>query len=483
MNVLFYTHSKRSNSLKRPTTGGVSRTCVLKDDCSITSPVLELSLSEYPAYNYAYIPDFGRYYYVSDWTYYRGVWNCSLSVDVLTSWRDNILSTVAHVEYSTSDYSMDYTDNRITPTQEKEIITSSTPITLSAFDSTGCYILSVISTDANGYNGACAVYALTQAQLAEFSRTITAEGFWDTIWESLKNTFNNPFEAIVSCRWIPFSVSSLSGTVKNIFITYADTNVQGKLLTDNFVSQSSSMSLPRADVNPSFLDVSPFTSATLYLPFIGTVALDVDAYYKSDLVSISMKCDVVTGDIVYTIGSSFTAFTSTYSGNCATQIPLSNSMVDSLGMLASTAGVIGGVVSTVRAIKSPISVLTSSYNETKSMLSRETAIQAGALATGASALGVAKSAEVHTSTNGALSSRIGAKVSLSIQMVVMRSRVLETILSASRIATFGLPCYKTLQLSNLNGYCQCNGASVSAPATDAEINAINSLVNSGIYIE
>lgn len=475
MNVVFYTHSKRSNSLKKPT-GGISRTCVLKDDCSITSPVLELSLSEYPAYNYAYIPDFGRYYYVSDWTYYRGVWSCSLNVDVLTSWRDNILSTVAHVEYSTSDYSMDYTDNRVTPTQEKEIITSTTPVTLSAFDSTGCYILSVISTDANGYNGACAVYAMTQAQLAEFSQSITAEGFWDGIWESLKNTFNNPFEAIVSCRWIPFSISSLSGSVKNIFITYADTGVHGKLLTENFVGQSTSMFLPRADVNPSFLDVSPFTSATLYLPFIGTVALDVDAYYKSDTVSISMKCDVVTGDIVYTIGSSFTAFTSTYSGNCATQIPLSNSMVDSLGMLASTAGVIGGVVTTIRAIKNPVSAFTSA-------LSKETAIQTGALATGASALGVAKSAEVHTSINGALSSRIGAKVSLSIQMVIMRSKVLETLLSASRIATFGLPCYKTLQLSNLNGYCQCNGASVSAPATEAEINAINTLVNSGIYIE
>src|SRR5574344_93009 len=117
MNVQFYTHKKRNNSLKLPT-DGVTIACALKDNCSVTSPVLELKIDGYPAYNYAYIPDFARYYYVNDWVYYRGVWSCTLTVDVLTSWRSNILGTTAFVEYSSSNYSMDYTDNRVMPTQE-----------------------------------------------------------------------------------------------------------------------------------------------------------------------------------------------------------------------------------------------------------------------------------------------------------------------------------------------------------------------------
>lgn len=466
MNVQFYVHNKRSNSLKLPV-DGVTISCVLKDNCSVTSPVLELRITEYPSYNYAYIPDFGRYYYVNDWTYNRGLWSCSLNVDVLTSWRTNILDTTAFVEYSTSNYSMDYTDNRIMATQEKEISVTQMPVELSPFNSTGCYILSVISTDANGYNGACAVYALTQSQLAAFSAIITAQDFLDGIWEGIKNAFNNPFEAIVSCRWIPFSVDDLSGTVKNMYITYADTGVQGKLLNSNFIGHSFSMLLPRLGTNPTFLDTSPFVSATLYLPFIGTVQLDIDAYYKSDTFSIDMKCDVATGDIVYTVGSSFLAFTSTYSGNCSTQIPLSNNTTDSFGVITGTTGVIGGIVSTVVGIaaKNP------------------TLIATGLGAAGVAAVGTVKSAEVHTQTNGAISSRIGAKISLAIQIVVMRSKVLETVQSTSRIATFGLPCYKTLQLSTLNGYCQCDGARVTAPATDTELESINELVNSGIYIE
>lgn len=466
MQVVFYNHTKRSNSTKLPT-GGTEIACVLKDECSIVSPVLELKTDGHSIYNYAYISDFARYYYVSDWTFNRGVWRCTLNVDVLTSWRNDILATTAFVEYSSSNYSMDYTDDRIMSTQEKEISVSETPASLSPFSSTGCYILSVISTDANGYNGACAVYAMTQSQLAEFSATITANSFLDGIWEGIKNSFNNPFEAIVSCRWIPFSVDSLSGSNKNIIITYADSGVQGKLLTSNFKSLGVSMNLPRLGTDASFLDVSPFVSATLYLPFIGTVPLDIDAYYKSSTFSISMECDVVTGDIVYTVGSSFSAFTSTYSGNCSTQIPLSNNAPDSLGMIASTSGVIGGIVSTVSGIATKNPKL----------------IAQGLGATGIGTVGSLKSAEVHTQTNGALSSRIGSKLSLTMKIVVMRNKVLETVQGAGRITTIGLPCYQTLKLSTLSGYCQCSGASVSAAATDTELETINELVNSGIYIE
>ena len=308
---------------------------------------------------------------------------------------------------------------------------------------------------------------MTQSQLAEFSATITADSFLDGIWAGLKNSFNNPFEAIVSCRWIPFSVDSLSGSNKNIIITYADSGVQGKLLTSNFKSLGVSMNLPRLGTDASFLDISPFASATLYLPFIGTVPLDIDAYYKSSTFSINMHCDVVTGDIVYTVGSSFSAFTSTYSGNCSTQIPLSNNAPDSLGMIASSSGVIGGIVSAVSGIATKSTKL----------------IAQGLGAAGIGTVGSLKSAEVHTQTNGALSSRIGSKISLTIKIVVMRSKVLETVQGAGRIAAIGLPCYQTLKLSTLSGYCQCSGASVSAAATDTELETINELVNSGIYIE
>lgn len=465
MNVLFYSHSKRNNSLKIPT-GGTAIPCVLKDNTSITAPVLELKTATNPSYNYAYISDFGRYYYIKDWEYYRGTWSCTLSVDVLASWRNKILETTAFVEYSSSSYSNSIIDSRMNVSEQKFYHYWEEPLENSMFSAIGCYILSIISTDANGYNGACAVYALSQSQLAVFSAAITAEGFLDGVWDSIKNSFNNPFDAIVSCRWIPFDYSSLNGIEKTIKVVYADSGVTGKLLTQNFISSNFGTAIETRLETPDYTDVSPFVTGVLYLPFIGTVPVDLNAFYPENYIHVKILCDVVTGDLVYAIGPNASFFVSTYSGNCATQIPLSNNMVDSLGMVASSSGVIGGIVSTIVGVATKNTKL----------------IAKGLGVAGMSSVGAAKSAEIHTQTNGALSSRIGAHVQRTIELVLIRSNVVDHY-GTERKETIGLPCFRTLPLGTLSGYCQCSGASVKAPATEEEIAKINEYLDSGVYIE
>lgn len=465
MNVVFYNHAKRSNSTKLPT-GGVTIPCVLKDGCSIISPVLEIKTATRPNYNYAYISEFGRYYYVDDWSYYRGLWSCSLNVDVLTSWRTQILDTEAFIEYSSSIYSNNIIDSRMMVSEQKFYKNWQEPEEDSWYSVEGCYILSIISTDANGYNGACAVYALTRSQLSQFSATITAQSFLDGVWESIKNSFNNPFEAIVSCRWIPFDYSRLSGEEKEIVVVYAASGVTAKLLTSNFVSRYFGTSIPSRTSTPDYTDVSPFVTGVLYLPFIGTVPIDLNAFYPENYLYINIICDVVTGDIVYTIGPDANFFVSTYSGNCATQIPLSNNMVDTLGMVASSSGIIGGIATTIVGIvKKDVKL-----------------ISKGLGGAGIGSYGTARSAEVHTQTNGALSSRIGVHVQRTIELTLIRSVTIDDG-NPARKEVIGLPCFGTHILGTASGYCQCSGASVSAPATDAELESINEIINSGFYIE
>ena len=465
MNVLFYSHNKRNNSLKLPT-GGTSIPCVLKDSTSLTAPVLELKTATRPLYNYAHIPDFGRFYYVNEWTYNKGVWSCSLSVDVLTSWRANILDTTAYVEYSSSSYSKNITDARMMASEEKMYSNWQEPAEHAMFTTNGCYILSLISTDANGYNGACAVYALTQEQLTQFSATITAQSFLDGVWEGIKNAFNNPFDAIVSCRWIPFSYGNLQGIEKEIVVVYAASGCNGKLLKSNIVEATLETQIPIRTANIDFTDAPPFTTGVLYLPFVGTVPLDLTAFYPNYYLYIGIHCDVVTGDVVYTLGPDANFFLSTYSGNCATQIPLSNNMVDSLGMVASSSGIIGGLVSTVVGIVKKDAKM----------------IKSGLGAMGIGTAGEIRSAEIHTQTNGAISSRIGSYVQTQIELTVIRSTVIDHY-GTERKETIGFPCFRTNLLGTLSGYCQCSGASVTAPATDDELTQINAYLDSGIYIE
>lgn len=468
MTISFYRLvAKRNNSTYIPPTPTIGYDIKLKDESSLLDPYIEISEktnSNPRELNYCYIPSFARYYFVSEWSYNMGIWTAKLSVDVLASYKSYIQQTTAYVKYATNINALKV-DPRLSDYISNSVSSYETPAQLTPFSDTGCYILSVISTDANGYNGACALYALTQTQLSSLCSLIISESFLDGVWDSIRNSFNNPFEAIVSCRWVPFDASSLSGTDKNVYITYADTGVQGKLLNNNFKGLSATMNLPRQAQTISFLDVEPYTTATLYLPFVGIVPLDLSAYAPSNTFAIDMKCDVATGDIVYTVGRSFTEFTSTYSGNCSTPIVLSNTAPDALGMTASGIGVIGGVASAISAV--------ATKDPTKLGLSL------GATAGGA--IGELKSAQIHTQTNGAMSSRIGAKIGLTYRVVVVR-KLTESI-TTNRNATIGKPYFEVASLSTLTGYVQCENASVSAPCTDVERETINNYLNTGFYIQ
>lgn len=471
MDVILYSNRKRINSTALPTGGGLTRSCQLKDKSSLLNPILELSVG--PSYNYAYIPNYGRYYFINEWSFENGLWSASLSIDVLATWRNSVLGTMAFVEYSSSNYSKDIVDSRILTTNEKIIssIQSGSPL----FDDTGSYILSTISTDANGYNGAISAYAMNQTELSTFTDIITSESFLDSVWTGLSSMFSNPMEVIVSCKWVPFAISNLTGTTSTVHLAYSDTGVSAKLLTSNFISNDFSLGINHLYDDVNFTDTSQYKTAALYLPCVGMVPVDIDALYNDRRVYIRAKCDVVTGDLVYGVGAYDTeiipaiSYMSTYAGNCSTNIPLSQTMAgDSAGLAVSGVGVIGGIVSTAISLATDKGI---------------SAALKGAGVAAASAIGAIKSAELHTQQNGALSSRIGVKFNSHPYLVTILNQVSEDPFSEERIANQGLPCFKTLNLSSLSGFIKCSNASVDITGLESEIEMLNTYLNTGFYRE
>lgn len=64
----------------------------LREETSVISPVILMELENPSGYNYAYIPEFGRYYFISDMVSVRkGLWRISMKVDVLESFKNYIL--------------------------------------------------------------------------------------------------------------------------------------------------------------------------------------------------------------------------------------------------------------------------------------------------------------------------------------------------------------------------------------------------------
>ena len=104
-------YSKRKNSTKQPTSG-TDVTVYLKDNCSVVNPIFQASTVPTTA-NYFYIADFGRYYFLSNVVQIsNSIWEFTLEVDVLASYKSAIGSTVARIAFAATGWDKDIVDPR-----------------------------------------------------------------------------------------------------------------------------------------------------------------------------------------------------------------------------------------------------------------------------------------------------------------------------------------------------------------------------------
>lgn len=98
MEIKLYKCADDRRVLSKTLSGAVTKTCVIKDDnISILSPRVQIAqFNTFKSYNYAYIPDYGRYYYIDDIAVdLGGLLTLSLSVDVLQTYAADIRATKA----------------------------------------------------------------------------------------------------------------------------------------------------------------------------------------------------------------------------------------------------------------------------------------------------------------------------------------------------------------------------------------------------
>lgn len=98
MEIKLYKCADDRRVLSKTLSGAVTKTCVIKDDnISILSPRVQIAqFNSFKSYNYAYIADYGRYYYIDDIAVdLGGLLTLSLSVDVLQTYAADIRATKA----------------------------------------------------------------------------------------------------------------------------------------------------------------------------------------------------------------------------------------------------------------------------------------------------------------------------------------------------------------------------------------------------
>ena len=93
MNINFYRTTDENNVVYKTLTNVLSfENCVLKEKSSVISPTIFINTNtNICTYNYSYIPEFKRYYYITDIvSVNNNYWQISLKVDVLMSYKNEL---------------------------------------------------------------------------------------------------------------------------------------------------------------------------------------------------------------------------------------------------------------------------------------------------------------------------------------------------------------------------------------------------------
>lgn len=95
MTLELLTNNQPMNTINKALSSVSTLTGNLKEDTSVMDPVIVIESASFPAAaNYAHIPEFNRYYYITDVVNQgANLWEISLHVDVLKTYASAILSS------------------------------------------------------------------------------------------------------------------------------------------------------------------------------------------------------------------------------------------------------------------------------------------------------------------------------------------------------------------------------------------------------
>ena len=414
---------------------------MLRGGSNISNPV---------ANGYAYIPDFGRYYHVIDWTWESAFWIASLVVDPLASFRYDILNRSAFVLYSTSNYNSNLIDSRLSNEYEMNVVTFNGTIFDRPGNAYGCFALNVVSSEGRW---GTATYILDGSQLTSLMETLCIENATEFTDQMNQLFAGASINSIISCTWIPWLHESSANTVH---VGAYDTGIQCERIDYCETSTSTTINItwPYNDWRMS----SAFCNALLFLPYYGVISLPMDRLLKCSDITIICSVDYSTGGATYVVNGTGAGALAVVSFNIGCNIPISGMSVDPYGALKS-------------AVSGTASAFNLNFGNTAEAAFEAVEAMAMPETTISGAYGQSRSnAQVYINNN----------VTQSIRLWIYYRNFSDN--PADVADNIGRPLKAVTNLANLTGYVQCANYSADA-GLEEEVEMINAYMNGGAYIE
>lgn len=454
--------SKRINSTKRPTAGtGTDKSVLLKDGAEILAPVFTLTTLDY-AINY--VEAFGNFYFadVKNLDGHHSEIRCRL--DHLATFKDQIGSYNAYVEYAASaPAQLLYIDDpRNGPTAVVANNTTSEDPGWTVSTS-GCYLLGMANAVSIGNCGAPSYYIMNASELS----AVTAAIFDPNFITNIKNQFNGVFDSIISCIWLPFDKSFVSGNGSVSVPVYAGNQDLGvgsmDFLTNRVWKKRINVALPSiGGYSGTYIQSGKYVTASIYLPGVGVCPLTYDLYKESGTgsVTVDIYLDFITGDILYYLSTASpggTGESQCFSGNVAAKVPVVGSSYDGIGVAQ-------GILSTAKSIAT-----------------------GNAFDAAQGITGIARSLSVDNIITGSNSSPLSLMHDKTVRIETHTQVPIHGANSMAELEVYrpdnGMPYFNRATISSLSGYIKCLNASVSIPGDGEEQSIVNNYLNSGFYYE
>lgn len=500
MKVYFAKFNKQIDSTARLATGSFDENldCQLKDSVSVTSPSLIIHRTDFNiGYNYCYIPMWKRYYFVQNYTMHTGgIWQVDLTIDVLATYRTEILSSTLYVTRSASSYNLKLVDDTWTHTTDfTETVTS---VAFPSYDSTGSYIVTVVNNSTRiSANPASQMYLMDATNLTALLAEMFDVSSYSNL-DDLTQTYFNPGQYITSCRWLPFSYAYLTSlqdsTVESVvrYGWYEASNASAITVTSYGLTKTFTLTL---GTYTDWTDRdSNWTRYALFVPGFGVT--EVDAAFSGQTLTgkISIDFNTCQANLMLTTGTGQIA--SQLSGKIGAEVALNqvggsidiptsvggliSKGIQFAGATAAGGGLRSGAKSVVEFFKAMGSANAAAYGGSAAAVQEHlTNALNGGQDVAAAAADAAKQTLLNptVSTTGA----DGARYTIIDNHTIYLYRRKYSHYNPA-VAKLGGVCNQVKTLSTLSGYTQVANGLIQMTGTAEERNAITSLLEGGFVI-
>lgn len=309
--VKLYQLKKRDNSTKRPSGTGSEAphvfNCILKHGSGILHPTISLDLGKATAptdYNYAYISEFQRYYFIEEWYFDEALWTASLKVDVLATYRSEIGSANLYVMRAYSDHNGRVIDN-LYPTKTEckfEYVSGNNP-----WNTTGIFVVGVVT--ANAAFGSLDYYIMDASQLSSMCQALTdPTTIIDTTYDfdpaelstGLQLSLVDPIQYIKTCMMLPVAIGDITNqdAASTINVYRFPVGTGKKIHPTSRIRKYLQFTIkehPDKANRGSYLNSAPYTKITLTVPPFGCIDIDSSVTCGADKLYVEIEVDPITG--------------------------------------------------------------------------------------------------------------------------------------------------------------------------------------------